>query len=104
MDEKEVGFTSGSQANFNIVKSIAHNLFGEYELEAHHTIETGCENFLSGQGGPFCSIMFTFHRALSMYAMVRKNRKARKYLKQAKRLRKELSLLLKKGNPNVAHY
>jgi len=105
LDETDIVFTDPVGAMFALAKNIACNLFGEYEMGAHISIEKGYQQFLKLKGGPFFAMVFSFHRALSLYAMARKDKKKKsKYIAEAKRLRKVLVFSLKKGNPNVSHY
>uniref|UniRef100_A0A7S4V0M1 Uncharacterized protein n=1 Tax=Ditylum brightwellii TaxID=49249 RepID=A0A7S4V0M1_9STRA len=105
MDEKEVVFTVFSHAAFVVAKNMACNFFGEYKAGASVAIEQGDEQSIQLKGGTFVSMMFLFHRALSMYAIARKHRKKkRKYTAKANRIRKELTASLNKKNPNVFHY
>lgn len=105
MDEEEVVFGPGSHANFIIVKTVASNMFGRYELGAHQVIGSTDKQYFKISGGILQCFMFWFHRCLCLYGMARENNnKKKQYMAQANQIYKALTKSLKKKNPNILHY
>jgi len=105
MNENNFAGSHFSRTFLLVAKSIAYNLFVEYELGANQGIEKGLERFFKVKGGIFVTMMFMYHQALSLYAAARNNNKKKgEYRTQANHIRKKLISSLKSGNPNIIHY
>ena len=87
--------------HLQIFKNIMCNYFGDFEQGAKLALERG-EEYEKKNGSPL-AMLDSLHQGISLYAMARKT-KDKRYIKAAKKIRKQVAMWVKKGNINVVHY
>ena len=93
------------RAVLQVHQCIVHSYFGEFEFCAQHSLTDGDNVKVCLPGTPLVALD-TFHRALGLLAVARKNNRqsCRLYLKAASKPIATIRRWLEQGNPNVKHY
>ena len=87
--------------HLQIFKNMMCNFFGDFEQGAKLALERGDE-YEKKNGSPL-AMLDSLHQGISLYAMARIT-KNKRYIKAAKKVKKQVVMWVKKGNVNVLHY